>query len=569
MPAKVHSGSMLPMAAESQLSHPTSDAHEALPQTTAVDHAGWESWLHQLVQYKIEHGHCFVPLRCREHPRLGAWLAEQSELFHKGRLDSEQQRALEALGFEWDFHADERSARRSADRRWEEQFAQLLAFKAEHGHCEVPTRWKRNPSLANWVINLRCANCHNRVPPERKERLDQAGFLWRSSKPHFNAGWEARFAELVAFQQQHGHLRVTLKSEISPGLMHWRDNQRINLHNGTLTPVRKARLDAIGFEWVCPTRPPVSKEVYNEERWEAMFAQLAAYQAEHGHCQVPPSYPACPGLGKWVIRQRRKRKGPLKDEAALLPERIARLEALGFVWKASQQPNAVGWERRFAELVAFQQRHGHLRVTLKSETSPGLMNWRDNQRVNLRKGTLSPARKARLDAIGFEWVCPARPPVSKEEYNEQIWETRFTQLCAFKQAHGHCQVPAAWAANPDLGKWVMRQRLKHKGAYKDEPPLRPDRAARLEAIGFVWKSAKLHYSKGWEGRLAELVAFKEQYGHLHVTKTNQTSPGLMHWRDNQRIRLQQGVMPPEQKARLDALGFEWPSPGHRVRRKTG
>ena len=79
-----------------------------------------------------------------------------------------------------------------------------------------------------------------------------------------------------------------------------------------------------------------------------------------------------------------------------------------FAWKSDFLHNTNGWERRFAQLVAFQQQHGHIGVTQNNETSPGLMHWRDNQRVKLRNGTLTPDCKARLDALGFDWQSPGR-----------------------------------------------------------------------------------------------------------------------------------------------------------------
>lgn len=53
---------------------------DSSPEASAGESAGdmaWNSMFRQLVQYKAAQGHCFVPLRWRENPQLGAWLAEQ------------------------------------------------------------------------------------------------------------------------------------------------------------------------------------------------------------------------------------------------------------------------------------------------------------------------------------------------------------------------------------------------------------------------------------------------------------------------------------------------------------
>ena len=71
-----------------------------------------------------------------------------------------------------------------------------------------------------------------------------------------------------------------------------------------------------------------SNPVYHAAAWEERFAELVAYQTQHGHCRVSFGYPENPALGLWVSTQRvEKRAGTLSEE------RIARLDALEFVWE--------------------------------------------------------------------------------------------------------------------------------------------------------------------------------------------------------------------------------------------
>lgn len=396
-----------------------------------------------------------------------------------------------------------------------------------------------------------------RLSKEKQRELEALGMVWdydddgATSRNDTAARWETRFAELLAFQKKHGHLRVTLKNQPSAGLMHWRDNQRIRFEAGAMTPEQKAKLDAIGFEWESPKRISPAMEKHNVELWESMFVKLLAFRDEHGHCQVPKSRPNDVSLATWVTVQRRHYR-----DRKLLPERQQRLEEIGFAWKSDRLHFVGGWEARFAELLAFKEKCGHLRITKKNQISPGLMHWRDNQRIRFRSGVMPPEQKARLDAMGFEWENSTRISPSKEEHNVALWEGMFAKLLAFRAKHGHCQVPQSKNSDDPLGKWVQRQRYHH-----NKNTLLPERRQRLQEVSFVWKSDKLHFAEGWEGRFAEMVAFKEKHGHLHVTKTNESSAGLSHWRDNQRIRLRNGAMKPEQKAKLEAIGFEWEPPG--------
>jgi Helicase associated domain len=75
-------------------------------------------------------------------------------------------------------------------------------------------------------------------------------------------------------------------------------------------------LDEIGFEF-----DPFSKA------WEDMYEKLVEYKEEYGNIIfMPQHYTPCPGLVRWVWRQRRKRKLGMLSE-----ERIQALDLLGFL----------------------------------------------------------------------------------------------------------------------------------------------------------------------------------------------------------------------------------------------
>ena len=159
----------------------------------------------------------------------------------------------------------------------------------------------------------------------------------------------------------------------------------------------------------------------------------------------------------WVGKQRSK-----KDK--LTPERIERLDALGFVWDSIKEQ----WEEGFDKLQAFKEREGHCRVPRgHKEGGFNLGVWVGKQRS--KKDKLTPERIERLDALGFVW----------DSIKEQ-WEEGFDKLQAFKEREGHCSVPQGHKEGEyPLGTWVSRQRVK-----KDK--LTPERIERLEALGFVW-----------------------------------------------------------------------------------
>ena len=71
-------------------------------------------------------------------------------------------------------------------------------------------------------------------------------------------------------------------------------------------------------------------------QWENGFARLQTYFDEHGDCCITHRYKTEDGyaLGTWVARQRALYWGNKRLKGCLSASRVARLQALGFVWDA-------------------------------------------------------------------------------------------------------------------------------------------------------------------------------------------------------------------------------------------
>jgi hypothetical protein len=63
--------------------------------------ANWEEGFAMLLQYRDEYGSCDAPQKHPNHRRLGVWISNQRTKFRKGRLNEDQVRRLEAIGFKW------------------------------------------------------------------------------------------------------------------------------------------------------------------------------------------------------------------------------------------------------------------------------------------------------------------------------------------------------------------------------------------------------------------------------------------------------------------------------------
>jgi hypothetical protein len=125
--------------------------------------------------------------------------------------------------------------------------------------------------------------------------------------------------------------------------------------------------------------------------WDTMFAELKQYRDQYGHCKVPQGWIENRQLAGWVMTQRsRKKKGTISLEQA------ARLDAIGFIWGVHD----TFWETMFVELTDYKQRFGHCNVPQRWPENPQLATWVGTQRS---QKNLSTERKARLDALGFDW----------------------------------------------------------------------------------------------------------------------------------------------------------------------
>jgi superfamily II DNA or RNA helicase/uncharacterized protein (DUF2384 family) len=467
------------------------------------EEAAWEEQFAALAQYKAQHGDCNVPARWPENPALATWVGNRRRDQRKGRLTIEQQRRLVELGFVWD----------PAEAIWEEQFAALAQYKAQHGDCNVPRHWPQKRGLGNWVHTQRRRQQAGHMSQGQQRRLVELDFVW----DHPEAAWERQFAVLVQYKAQHGDCSVPLRWPENRGLGGWVHNQRAYKKAGRLSQDQQRRLAELGFMW-----DPA------EAAWEEQFAALAQYKAQHGDCNVPQCWPEQPKLGIWVATQRGREKAGRMSQ-----DQQRRLAELNFVW----DPAEAAWEEQFAALAQYKVQHGDCNVPQRWPELLKLGIWVGNQRRRKKAGHMSRDRQRRLAELGLVW-----------NPEEARWEEQFAALAQYKAQHGDCKVPTRWPDDPALGSWVTMQRQVRKNDQ-----LSAERQRRLDARGFVWDPAEAQ----WEEQFAALVQFKAQYGHCNVPRHWPDQHGLGSWVHNQRQEKKTGGLSLDRQWRLDALEFVW------------
>jgi len=165
-------------------------------------------------------------------------------------------------------------------------------------------------------------------------------------------------------------------------------------------------------------------------------------------------------LALWVRNQRThysylQRGQPEKSQ--LTPERIAKLEQLGFEWTRHE----IAWMEKYELLLAFRKEFDHCNCPI-SHDAP-LSRWIAQQRTLYKsymrlqqeqhdKNTMIKHRMNEwkidlLNSVGLVW-----------DLSDDNWWDMYDQLKAHRDEHGCCRVPVRYPENPRLGHWAMNQR---------------------------------------------------------------------------------------------------------------
>lgn len=281
----------------------------------------WNLKYRELQDFHEKNGHCQVARDvtgkiCRENEdirKLGVWVGVQRREY---RQDPENMRPdrillLNRLGFDWD----------PVETSWNLRFEQMKEYKNEHGHTNVPCKYPQNQELSNW---------------NRSQQI-----AYRNMKD----------------------------AERSPSGSTTTGNLKSSKHTRQLTKERYERLLSIGFSW----------DIYQTE-FEAGFEKLASFHKMNGHAHVFKNSKENVTLAVWVTSVRKAYKnynpdtGRSKQKCCLTPERVERLEKLGFHWDERE----IIWDQWYQKLVHYKQRFGTFSGIAKYDSK--LSVWVTSQR---------------------------------------------------------------------------------------------------------------------------------------------------------------------------------------------
>lgn len=196
----------------------------------------WDTWLELVRNFQEREGHCKIP---KDHLELGcplgAWAVEQRTA--KESLSEDQVSKLNHLGFIW------KEPKAKAE-PWSILFEKLERYKERFGHASVVYRWDEDPKLANWVTRQRTLFSQNKLSPERRQKLEDLGFVWR-----IQDDWLVMYDKLKGYKEKQGDCNVPQNWGPDPKFGRWVSRQREAFKDGSLKKERKDQLDKVGFEW--------------------------------------------------------------------------------------------------------------------------------------------------------------------------------------------------------------------------------------------------------------------------------------------------------------------------------
>jgi hypothetical protein len=277
--------------------------------------------------------------------------------------------------------------------RWDEQWARQFEFLTRF-HAKYPNKWPstleefpKGNHIGQWVHRQRDLQDAKKLPLSRAKLLTKLGLPWEKTDER-TSHWVEQFQFLKEYRRIHPSRWPFAREEFPKGnrigLWVWR--QRQNFARKQLDKNRQADLLKIGFQLTLP------------DSWGSHFKTLKEYRAKYSQRwpKAREEFPAGNRLGLWCHLQRCAFK---VDK--LLPERISKLERIGFQWSVKN----LSWNKYYEQLKAYKKQNPSQWPSLEATAleDKRLISWCSAQRHKRKLKKLDREKSSMLDKLGFRW----------------------------------------------------------------------------------------------------------------------------------------------------------------------
>ncbi len=190
------------------------------------------------------------------------------------------------------------------------------------------------------------------------------------------------------------------------------------------------------------------------------------------------------------------------------------------------------WNTRFKQLKKFYEKNNHTNISARYKKNKSLGTWVVRQRVI--KNSLSQEQVDALNSINFVW-----------NPRETSWDKNFTKLQAYKDQHGHTNVPVNFDDDLIFGRWVQKQR-RIKNSLSDQ------KLQMLNSLGFIWDGNEYVWYNNYE----TLHSFIQDNKRMPSYKENLK---LYNWMNQQKIKYNNLRLDDEKVELLKGIGVVFKS----------
>ncbi|OQR81718.1 hypothetical protein THRCLA_11469 [Thraustotheca clavata] len=247
-----------------------------------------------------------------------------------------------------------------------------------------------------------------KLHPDIVQALNEARFLW--SPLGFN--WNCNLLALTTYKKIHGNLLVS-KDFITPSNdPNWpKDTWDMKLglvvtglrdRKDSLPQDRKEELKKLGFIWHAI-----------DAMWEERMGASKIYYSIYGHLSVPRTFIVSEDDKRWPKHLHKTPLGlqvrSIRANQVLSPERKSALDAIGFVWDATEEH----FQYRLDALKVFKNIYGHVNVPRKFIVPEDELEWPERfwgmklgemiKSIQTNKAAQTEDRVDALNALGLQW----------------------------------------------------------------------------------------------------------------------------------------------------------------------
>lgn len=358
----------------------------------------WENYFLELKQYFIENKHSDVPRRKDiKDPlyRLSNFVAMQRYFKKKEdqRMTEYRINKLESINFSWEMGPRNAGLTMKHDDQWLENLSKYSEFKKKYKREPKQKRNTEEYSIGKWRNDQAVYRKQGILSQERIELLESEKIIWDLDEYEF----DQKIEKLLKYKKEFSDYDVPLSYNID-GVSLGQFVYSLKKRGTTLE--NKTKLESIGMMNAILRSEALqigNKRSHITVEWRQNYEQLKKLKQNGIHINdITKENKEYQKLGNWIFnQQKRYRHSKLSSEQETL------LEQLGL--RLSKEDTVESrWNIFYELLCEYKNKYGDCRVPRTFDKQ--LYIWVGLQRRAIKRKTLTPEKKQKLDKIQFEWT---------------------------------------------------------------------------------------------------------------------------------------------------------------------